>query len=73
MEAFIDCWAMKRIDLTSLKYGSKAKRICLSLAYPKKNDWVLDLDKDEYFEYSERSNDNRIKKFPFQNVSKDWK
>jgi hypothetical protein len=72
VESFIDCWAFKRIDLNSLKWGSKARRIIHSLAYWKKNDWVLDLEKNEYFEYSDRVNDNGIKKFPFQNVSKVW-
>lgn len=72
VEAFIDCWAFKRLDLNSLKWGSKAKRVINSLAYWKKNAWVLDLKKDEYFQYSERDSNNGIKRFPFQNIGKDW-
>ena len=72
IEALIDAWSFKRIDLTTLKYGSKPKRIIQSLADYKKNEWVLDLEKNEYFEYSERNEENGIKTFNFQNVGKDW-
>lgn len=73
IEALIDCWAFKRIDITSLKWGSLPRRIINDLAYSRKNSWVLDLEKNEYFEFSERSQENGIKTFEFQNVLKDWK
>ena len=75
VEAFIDCWALKRIDLDTLKNGSKCKRIIERLNYSKKNDWTLDLEKDEYYEFCEKNEigENKIKKFPFMNIGKDWK
>lgn len=75
VEAFIDVWAIKRIDLETLKNGSKPKRIIQRLCHERKNDWVLDLEVDEWFEYSEKNDigENRIKKFPFQNIGKDWR
>lgn len=74
VEAFIDCWGIKRIDLELLKNGSKPKRLIQRLSYAKKNDWVLDLENNEFYEYSEKNNigENRIKTFSFQNVGKDW-
>lgn len=75
IEAFIDCWAIKRIDLELLKNGSKPKRIIQRLSYNKKNDWVLDLEVNEFYEYSETNNlgENTIKTFSFQEIGKDWK
>lgn len=75
VEAFIECWAIKRICLDTLKNGSRPKRIIQRLDTPRKNNWVLDLEPNEYFEYSERNpiGVNGIKKFEFQNVGKDWK
>ena len=75
IEAFIDCWAIKRIDLECLKNGSKPKRLIQRLSYPKKNDWVLDLEVNEFYEYSEKNElgQNRIKTFAFQKIGKDWK
>jgi len=74
MEAFIDCWCIKRIDLELLKNGCKAKKIIQRFNYPKKNDWVLDLEPNEFYEYSEKNDfgENKIIKFPFQNIGKDW-
>ena len=75
VEAYIDCWAIKRIDLETLKNASKPKRIIERLNYGKKNDWILDLDDEEFYEYSERNEigENKIKRFPFQNIGKDWR
>lgn len=75
VEAFIDCWAIKRIDLETLKNGSKPKRIIQRLNYERKNDWVLDLETNEFYEYSEKNvlGESRIKKFSFQNIKKDWR
>ena len=75
VEGFIDCWAIKRICLDSLKNGSKPKRVIKRLDIPRKNNWVLDLEPNEYFEYCERNEigENGIKQFPFQDVGKDWK
>jgi hypothetical protein len=75
IESFIDCWAFKRIDITSLKWGSKPKKIINELFYSRKNDWVLDLEKSEYLQYWEGNmnvSENRIRNFPFQNITKDW-
>ena len=74
MEAFIDCWAIKRLDLETLKNGSKPKRIIQRLNYSKKNEWVLDLEQNEFYEFSEKNEigENRVKTFPFQEVGKDW-
>jgi len=75
VEAFVDCWGIKRIDLETLKNGSKPKRIIQRLCCERKNDWVLDLEPDEFFEYSEKNEigENRIKKFTFQNIGKDFR
>lgn len=75
IEAYIDVWAIKRIDLETLKNGSKSKRVIQRLNYEKKNDWVLDLENDEWYEYCEKNKigENRIKKFPFQGIGKDWR
>jgi len=74
VEAFIDCWAIKRIDLELLKNGCKSKRLIQRLSYSKKNDWVLDLEQNEFYEYSEKNEigENKIKTFPFQKIKKDW-
>jgi hypothetical protein len=74
VEAFIDCWAIKRLDLETLKNGSKPKRIIQRLNYPKKNEWVLDLEQNEFYEFSDKNGigENRVKTFPFQEVGKDW-
>lgn len=75
IEAFIDVWAIKHIDLETLKNGSKPKRIIQRLSYPKKNNWVLDLEPNEWFEYSEKNGlgENKIKRFEFQGINKDWR
>lgn len=74
IEAFIDCWAIKRLDLETLKNGSKPKRIIQRLNYPKKNEWVLDLEQNEFYEFSDKNviGENRVKTFPFQEVGKDY-
>lgn len=71
IESLIDCWAFKRLNIDTLKWGSMPKRIINNLAYSKKNSWVLDLSKNEYFEYSEKG-ENGIFTFPFMNILKDW-
>lgn len=75
VESFIECWAIKRISLDSLKNGSKPKRVIQRLDIPRKNKWVLDLEPNEYFEFSEINEigENGIKVFEFQNIGKDWK
>lgn len=75
VEAFIDCWSFKRIDLDTLKNGSRPKRIIQRIATPKKNDWILDLEVNEFFEYSDRNEigENGLKTFDFQNIAKDWR
>lgn len=75
VEAFIDVWCLKKTDLDTLKNGCKAKRIIERLSDPRKSDWYLALDKNEYYEYSDKNElgENRIKKFPNQNIGKDWK
>lgn len=75
IEAFIDCWCIKRIDLKSLKWGSKPKRIIEDMAYWKTNSYELNLDINEYYEYTEGNGvgQNSIKTFPFQNIGKDWR
>jgi len=74
VEAFIDCWAIKRIDLEMLKNGCKAKRVIQRLNYSKKNIWVLDLEQSEFYEYSDKNEfgENKVKTFPFQEIGKDW-
>jgi len=75
VEAFIDCWAIKRIDLETLKNGSKPKRIIQRLSHERKNEWILDLEVNEFYEFSEKNplGENRIKKFSNQKVGKDWR
>ena len=75
VEAFIDCWAIKRIDLETLKNGSRPQRIIQRLATPRKNDWVLDLEPNEFYEYSDRNpiGENSIKTFENQGILKDWR
>ena len=75
VEAFIDAWAFKRIDLETLKNGSRPKRIIQRLASTRKNEWVLDLEQNEYFEYSDKNEigENAIKTFENQNILKDWR
>lgn len=75
IEAFIDCWAIKRIDLETLKNGCKAKRIIERLSDPRKTDWCLALEPNEFYEYSDKNEigENRIKNFNFQNIGKDWR
>lgn len=75
VEAFIDCWSFKRILIDGLKNGSRPKRILQRLASPRKNEWVLDLEQNEYYEFCEKNEigENGIKTFTNQNILKDWK
>lgn len=75
VEAFIDVWAIKSIDLASLKNGSKPKRIIYRLFDPRRTEWYLSLDKSEFYEYSEKNEigQNKIKTFPNMGITKDWR
>jgi len=75
VEAFIDTWAITRIDMDTLKNGSKPKRLIQRLCDIRKTDWVLDLDVGEYYEHSFKNKigSNKIKKFKNQDIGKDWR
>ena len=61
--------------MESLKNGSKPKRIIQRLSDPRKTPWRLCLEKDEYYEYSEKNEmgQNKIKHFPNMRINKDWR
>jgi hypothetical protein len=75
VEAFIDVWAIKSQDLESLKNGSKPKRVIQRLSDYRRTDWFLSLEKNEYYEYSERNKlgQNIVKTFPDMGIKKDWR
>lgn len=75
VEHFIDVWVIKNMDLESLKNGSKAKRVIQRLSDPRKTEWYLSLEKNEYYEYSEKNEigQNKVKTFPDMGINKDWR
>ena len=76
MESFIDCFIFTRIeDLRTLKNGSRMKDMVMDCADIKRTTNSLDLGIGEYMEYSPTNEigDNGIKKFPFQDIGKDWR
>lgn len=74
VEAFIDCWAIKRInDLDSLKNGSKVKRIIQQAMIPQKNKWTLALDNEDYLQFCDGNfKYNGLYRFDNPNIGKHW-
>lgn len=75
MEAFVDGFCVTRIqDLTTLKVGSRAKKVVEDCADIRKTSWGLYLEQGEYLCncVSHQAGEGGVLKFPFQNVGKDW-
>lgn len=76
VEAFIDTWCITRLrEVSTLKNGSKPKRIVRDTVDPVCSRWSLLLKPGQYLENSASNPTgmNRIKEFPFQNIGKDWR
>ena len=75
VEASIQTWCIKQIDVESLKNGSKPKRILQQTAHPKITSRGISLKQNEYIAYDPKMpiGFNGIHTFPNQNVKKDWK
>jgi hypothetical protein len=76
MEAFVDGFCITRIkDLSTLKFGSRIKRVVENCADIRSSSWGLFLKEGEYLENSDydRLGDGGIKTFSFQGIGKDWR
>ncbi len=76
LDGYIDGFCYTRItDMDQLKNGSKAKRRLQGFRHPKVSIWALNIKVGEYLEVvdSNKQGVNGIKKFPFQNIGKDWR
>src|SRR3990167_7097257 len=75
IEASIQTWCIKQLDIGGLKNGCKAKRILKNTSDPRITQWSVKLDKNEFVAYDEMMpvGFNGIKKFDFQGIGKDWK
>jgi hypothetical protein len=76
MEAFLDGFCITRIqDLTTLKNGSRIKRVVENCADIRKTSWGLFLNKGEYLSNSnyDEVGEGGILQFPFQGIGKDWR
>lgn len=76
LDGFIDGFCYTRItDMAQLKNGSKAKRRLQDFPHKEVTQWGLNIDVGEYMQIvdGEGVGKNGIKKFPFQNIGKDWR
>lgn len=75
VEASIQTWLIKQIDIMSLKNGSKPKRILKEVANHKITDKGMALKPDEVVAYDATQPEgfSALYSFDFQNVGKDWK
>lgn len=76
VEAFIGCWAIKKITMHSLKNGSMPKNILkYSIKHPNITGEFIKLENKEYVWYNTNGvvGENGIKEFPFMNIGKHWK
>jgi hypothetical protein len=76
MEAFVDGFCVTRIqDLSTLKNGSRIKRVVENCGDIRKTSWGLFLDKGEYLSASnyDEIGEGGILRFPFQGIGKDWR
>jgi len=74
VEALIDCWAIKQIDVDMLKNGSKPKKILQKVADHRLTSLGLCLEKNEYvlFVSGGELGLNGVRSFKDQGVGKDW-
>jgi len=74
VEAIIDVWCVKQIDLEMLKNGSKPRIILRRTASPQISEIGVSLNTNEFVMYSEKNDVhvNGVHTFEFQNIGKDW-
>lgn len=75
VEASIQTWLIKKLDIAGLKNGCKAKRLLTQIADARITDKGMALDVNEViaFDSMQPIGFNGVKTFEFQNVGKDWK
>ena len=76
VEASIQTWLIKQLDVQSLKNGCKIKRILQNTAHPRiMANRAMHLKENEYIAYDTKMpvGFNGLHTFPFQNVGKDWR
>lgn len=76
MESFVDGFCITRIkDITTLKSGSRIKKVIDNCADIRKTPWGLFLKNGEYLSSSEYDSlgEGGIVTFPFQGIGKDWR
>lgn len=75
VEASIQTWLIKQLDLLSLKNGCKIKRILREIANPKITDKGISLYVNEFIAYDSTMpiGFNGLKTFTDQHIKKDWR
>lgn len=74
LESKIKCWALKRINIHTLKNGGMCKIALDSIKDPRITSAFLGLENNEYlwFNIDSMVGENGIKTFPNMNIKKDW-
>ena len=75
IEASIQTWLIKQLDIYSLKNGSKPKRIIQNTASPRITSKGINLKQNEYLAYDPKMpiGFNKIHTFPNQHIQKEWR
>jgi hypothetical protein len=76
MEAFVDGFCITRVrDISTLKLGSKIKRVVDNCIDIRRTSWGLFLKDGEFLSNSDYDNigDGGITTFPYQGIGKDWR
>src|SRR3990167_5732931 len=74
LESKIKCWALKRLNVHTLKHGGMCKVALDSIKDPRITSAFLALENSEYvwFNIDSQIGENGIKTFPDMGIKKDW-